>query len=69
MKVLDEESRVEALIDASLSDWNKEFIHQIFNKDEAETICGIPNRSGDDKHLIWWSTKDEKFSIKFACHL
>lgn len=63
--MLDQNARVCDLIGSSIGIWKRGLIYQVFNKKESVIICYVPIRKANavDK-LIWWPSKDTKFSIK-----
>ena len=70
MIILNSDAKVSELIDRDLSWWNISLIHEIFPKEEAELIYGIPICPGSQSdRLVWVGTKNGLFSIKSAYHL
>lgn len=58
------------MIIEDLGYWNEKLIYEIFEKEEALTICRIPlSRRGIEDKVTWGFTKDVKFSIRSAYHL
>lgn len=69
-QVLEPNAKVSSLIDPISGDWNREFIYQVFKEGELAIISSIPvSRTGVVDKMIWWPSKDEKFSVKFVYHL
>jgi hypothetical protein len=69
-RVLDQEARVSSLINTDTNWWNIPLIQEMFNREEADTICSLALCSGrqDDK-LIWMGSKNGIISIRSAYHL
>ncbi|XP_058749041.1 uncharacterized protein LOC131622003 [Vicia villosa] len=69
IREIEENARVNVLIDADLGRWNTEFLNEVFNQHEAAQIASIPlsSRLREDKR-IWHYEKDGEYSVKSAHH-
>lgn len=65
--MLDNEARVNAIINQELNWWNVPLIESIFPEHVAAQICGlaISPRSQQDR-TIWAGTKNGRFTIQSA---
>jgi ribonuclease HI len=61
------ELTVNSLLNPDLSSWNNDFIHSIFNSQDATAILSIPlrNRTLVDTY-VWQHTADGSYSVKSA---
>lgn len=60
--MLEPEARVSALINSDTGDWDRSLVYQVFNEEEAATICNILiSRAGAVDRLCWWPSKDGRF--------
>jgi hypothetical protein len=69
-RVLDHEARVSTLINTDTNWWNIPLIREVFNREEADTICSLALCSGrqEDKQ-IWVGSKNGLFTARGAYHL
>ncbi|XP_042939495.1 uncharacterized protein LOC122274525 [Carya illinoinensis] len=68
--VLNNEARVNELIDSSRGAWKEELVKEVLNENEAMVVCNLPiSKSGLPDKQIWGYTKDGFFSVKSAYHL
>jgi ribonuclease HI len=69
-RVLDHEARVSTLINTDTNWWNIPLIREVFNREEADTICSLALCSGrqEDKQ-IWVGSKNGLFTVRSAYHL
>ncbi|KAL0388583.1 UNVERIFIED_CONTAM: hypothetical protein Sradi_2740100 [Sesamum radiatum] len=62
--------RVCDLIDASTREWDFSLVHELFWKEEADTILVIPLSKFDgDDFIVWHHTACGKFSVRSAYHV
>jgi hypothetical protein len=65
-----EDMVVADLIEDNPVQWNRPFIFQNFEEEEATAICNIPlSRFHQDDKIIWRVTKTGEFSVRSAYHL
>lgn len=70
VKILDKEAIVQELVCEATKGWNIQLVRQIFNEEEATTICKIPlGKFGAADLLVWHIFCNGKFSMKSAYHL
>lgn len=67
VKLLLSDAKVSELICPDTKSWRSELIFQIFELEEAQTIC-MP-LYGDTDRLTWWPAKSGTFSVKSAYFL
>lgn len=71
VKVLNQQSRVSALVIEELNCWNEKLLFDIFEKEETIQIYSIPlSKNGADAKIIWGYTKKaEIVSMEMSQHL
>ncbi|XP_042962692.1 uncharacterized protein LOC122296963 [Carya illinoinensis] len=70
VKVLQEDAKVEELIDTQKGEWDEAKIREIFVTEEAEIILSMPLSSrGTKDRLVWGPSQKGLFSVKSAYYL